>query len=189
MYEARQNKEKVCRRFDGCGMKRHYMKGCNSNIIQRLRYIYLNTSENIRNDEEKFKQLCRNMVFLCAYLNYNGSILNLGMFTNTNKKHAEENLLDYLKEQMVTEGTLDIYMSTSPCSSTFGTTKEEDRIGCLELLENYLEENKGLEMNIYPDHPYQPKHIMMSKFCSESAMYSSFINFDDSQEVMQLRTL
>lgn len=187
MYEARQNKEKVNRTIgSSIGVKQYNFNNYSiRNTIQMLKDTCLNQNGMVGMSDDEYKRRCRSTVFLFAELVYNGTNLYPGMFTNTSKKHAEENLLEYLQEQNVTEGTLNIKLSTSCCSSTFGTTKEPERVGCLEQLEAYNRNNPNLTINIESDHLYQPQHVQNSKDCSEAAVLSSDLNIGISNDVAQ----
>lgn len=155
------------------------------NTIQMLKDACLNQNGEVGMSDVEYKRRCRSTVFLFAELVYNDTKLYPGMFTNTAQKHAEENLLEYLQEQDVTEGTLNIKLSTSCCSSIFGTTKEPEREGCLEQLEEYNRQHPNLTINIEADHLYQPQHIQNPKYCSEVAVLSSDLHISISNDVAQ----
>lgn len=104
-------------------------------------------------DKEKYKKLTMNTVYL--YAEYDGH--SLGVFKTENSKHAEENLIDYMKSKNLSGGKLVVYLSTSPCSSVF-CTRTDGSEGCQERLEEFASDSK-VELKVHADHLYQPQAL------------------------------
>lgn len=172
MYEARQYKDRVSRRIDGSGLAR---QNRTIGLIQRLR-------EKVKNYDE----LIRNQTVLYATLNGEAVGDNEGVFVSTgSQNHAEDNLLNTLRDKKVNGGNLIIFLSSSPCSSILGTKKGEGE-GCMEKLEAL--ENDGFHVEIHADHLYQPQELRQveaqngfnSGYCSASSAAVSPIAMDFS---------
>lgn len=108
--------------------------------------------------------------------------VDLGLFKSYGGKHAEDTLIAYLKGRKIKSGKLKINLSTSPCSSTFGTSKKEE--GCQEELEAL---GGTFDIEVIADHPYQPKGIADAKSKSIEAAESSSISISFSKGVAQLK--
>lgn len=89
--------------------------------------------------------------------------VSLGCFYNTSGKHAEDNLLDYLTENYTKKAlrgkTLEITLSTSPCSSTFDTSTKD--IGCAEELEKFRKTHR-MKLDLTAAKHYIPRGIVDS---------------------------
>ncbi|MEA2875394.1 MAG: hypothetical protein QOF14_590 [Hyphomicrobiales bacterium] len=117
--------------------------GAPSGPIQRL-------MKKLNIDKEQYTKLMRSTVVL--YAEYESK--PLGVFQTTTGKHAEENLIDYIKRQKLAKGKLEIYLSATPCSNTF-CTREDGEKGCMERLEELNKE--GFKIKVTADHLYQPQ--------------------------------
>ena len=107
-------------------------------------------------DEIQYRNTLRSTVLLYAELNGVPVGPDGGRFKTTRFLHAEENLITYLSAPSVPSGgSLVVYLSTSPCSSDFGT-KKDDSEGCIEKL-NKLKSKFSL--SVKADHVYQPKEL------------------------------
>ena len=106
-------------------------------------------------DAEKYKALLRSTVYLYAELD-GTPVGENGIFKSDNKGHAEDSLIRALNEAGATQGSLVVYLSTSPCSSTFGT-RDDGNDGCQEKLESL--NGLGFKVNVKADHLYQPQAI------------------------------
>ena len=99
-----------------------------------------------------FEQSLQNTVYAYAVLNGTG----VGLFTSNSSGHAETNLLNHVNTLSYGPGsTLDIILSASPCSSSFGTSKKSD--GCAEEIEEFKRNHPNITVKVYAHHPYQPK--------------------------------
>lgn len=72
---------------------------------------------------------------------------------DTEGKHAEQNLIDYLENQTTATTKVTVYMNNSPCKD------------CAGILKTYLEKNKGIDLTLYVTHLYNIKR----KSCQDSA--------------------
>ena len=119
-------------------------------------------------DKEKYKQMLRSTVYL--YAEYNGK--EFGIFQTTSGKHAEENLIDAIIKAGLKDGNLTVYLSTSPCSSVFGT-RCDGKKGCQEHLESLRD--YGINVNVISDHLYQPQAVgVMERECEFPTGMASF---------------
>lgn len=150
MYETRPNKEKVSRRIDGEAIKVRNTVKMNKNVaIQKVKNKF---AENHTSFSEGYQT--------GLYAEHtNGKDVFPVIAWNSTTGHAEENLLTYLNQNKRTGGDLRIWLSTSPCSSTYGTGT-----GCQEKLEKC-----GMNVNVTADHYYQPKGVPNSKQASIEA--------------------
>jgi hypothetical protein len=104
---------------------------------------------------DEYKKQMMTTVFLYAELDGQ----SLGTFRSNNGNHAEDNLIAKINE-MKSKGELKnpkklvIYLSTSPCSSVYGTCKEAGRKGCQEKLQE-LQKKLSLTIEVKADHLYQ----------------------------------
>lgn len=123
-------------------------------------------------DEATYKRKTMSKVYLFAQTDEQ----ELGIFATTRDKHAEENLIDYIRSHEIRGKNLTVYLSTSPCSSTFGT-REDGKPGCQEKLEELKE--LGFTLSVRPDHLYQPQSIGVMErsigFSTGLSSYSSAI--------------
>ena len=120
-------------------------------------------------DKEKYKQMLRSTVYL--YAEYDGK--EFGIFQTTSGKHAEENLIDAIIKDRLKGGNLTVYLSTSPCSSVFGT-RCDGKKGCQEHLES-LRRDYGINVNVISDHLYQPQAVgVMERECEFPTGMASF---------------
>lgn len=108
--------------------------------------------DKMRVDETTYKKMTMSKVYLFAQTDEE----ELGIFATTRDKHAEENLIDYIRSHPIRGRNLTVFLSTSPCSSTFGT-REDGKPGCQEKLEEL--EELGFTLSVRPDHLYQPSSI------------------------------
>ncbi len=135
--------------------------------------------------QENYKKKLRTTVILYAELGGAPVGDNNGIFETTRGNHAEENLIAYLAEAGINSGELVIYLSTSPCSSEFGTRTDGEE-GCQEKLETL---NTGdFNVTVHADHLYQPKATGAMErengyptgFSSASALASAPMDMDVS---------
>lgn len=136
--------------------------------------------------EDEYRTKLRTTVYL--YAEYNGEPLgnNNGIFQTQSGSHAEENLISYIEGRSLTGGTLMVYLSTSPCSSQYGT-RDDGKEGCQEKLEKL--KNYGITVNVEADHLYQKKDTGESErnsdwptgFSSVAAAFSSSFNIKVSK--------
>jgi len=96
----------------------------------------------------------RSTVILYAELN-GKPVGTDGVFMSSSSGHAEDALIAALGDEA--KGSLVIWLSASPCSSTFSTRKDEDEDGCQEKLEKL--NSKTLSVEVRADHLYQPKDL------------------------------
>ncbi len=106
-------------------------------------------------DAKTFNQKARNTVFL--YAEFNGTPVGKnGVFQTTTKKHAEENLIAFLENEMgqsLDGGKLFVILSTTPCSSLFGTTNKGE--GCCEKLDKFITKYH-IQFRLIAHHYYNP---------------------------------
>lgn len=169
MYEARQNKEKVSRRIEKGNIKaRNIVKMKKSVVIQNVKDKF---AENDTSFNEGFQT--------GLYAEHNdGTDIFPVIAWNSKSGHAEENLLSCLEQNNRTGGDLSIWLSTSPCSSTYGTGT-----GCQEKLEDC-----GMNVKVTADHYYQPKGTGLEhpKQASIEAAKNSSIPIEIKEGTLQL---
>ncbi len=180
MYEARQNKGKVSRIVSQSSMQ---LK--NKNTIKYNNLFNFYTKQFLREKVKNYDEIIRYQTVLYATLDGKPVGTDGGIFKSEGPdKHAEDNLILYLRHtHFPGKGDLIIYLSTSPCSSTFGTRKGEGE-GCLEKLEELS--TMVSSIHIYADHLYQPQALrqiesqegLHSGFCSACSVLSSSLPFD-----------
>lgn len=107
-------------------------------------------------DQQKLKLAMRSTVYLYAELD-GKPIGHNGIFMTSKENHAEENLIKYIYAEDLRGKNLTIWLTTSPCSSTFGT-RDDGHSGCQEQLERLANE-RALNLNAYCDHLYQPADL------------------------------
>lgn len=136
-------------------------KFIHSSVFQRLK-------KKTNLSDKEYKTKARNQVIVWA--TYDGK--ELGPFFTSPGKHAEDNLINDIIKQDIKGEHLKIYISTSPCSSTYGTSKKNE--GCHERIERELKHRFG-DLHIYCDHLYQPKDVgIMERENSFPTGFSSF---------------
>jgi len=107
--------------------------------------------------EENYRSKLRSTVIL--YAEIEGKPVGTdGVFKTSGSNHAEDNLIAKLKESNISTGNLNIWLSTSPCSSVFGTRKDDCSEGCQEILEK-LHTPPTFNVKVLADHLYQPKDL------------------------------
>lgn len=105
---------------------------------------------------DPFKNRLRGTVFLVAELVDSGGKLKKTYISKTTPtKHAEGNLIDMATPDTAKGDTLTIWLTTSPCSSEFGT-REDGEDGCTELLNNATK-SLGINIIVHSAHYYQPR--------------------------------
>ncbi|MFN6337409.1 MAG: hypothetical protein ACK41W_01580 [Cyanobacteriota bacterium] len=134
-------------------------------------------------NKEDYQKKTRTTVFLYAELDNKP----LGVFQSTPAGHAEENLITKIKEKNLKKGSLTIYLSTTPCSSTF-CTRDDGKLGCQERLK--ILKNSGFSVVVKADHLYQPRSTGEGKGNSGFPMgfsaFSAAMNSDFSVSVSHL---
>lgn len=138
--------------------------------------------DKMKVDKPTYMKKTMSTVYL--YAEFDGT--PLGIFSTTSGKHAEENLIAEIERLNLGNGTLVVYLSTSPCSSCFGT-REDGQSGCQERLEGLA--SRGIRVVVHADHLYQPKNTgqmereigMPTGFSSLSSAYSSPFEMDFSR--------
>jgi hypothetical protein len=148
--------EKEADNFSCIQPKHISAKSFNNNKIIPIQCLAKKMSKTM----EDYNNCCRSKTYLYAELN-NVPINGNGVFMSNDNRHAEENLIQYIVKnynKTDLEGkTLTIYLSTSPCSSLFDTSRNST--GCSELLERFAN-NTRITLNVIADHLYQPKGLI-----------------------------
>lgn len=151
-------------------------KFIHSPVFQRLKYVTGLSDEEYRNKT-------RNQVIVWATYDRK----ELGPFFTSPGNHAEDNLINDIIKQDIKGKHLKIYISTSPCSSTYGTSKKNE--GCQERIESELKP-RFKDLHIYCDHLYQPKDVgIMERENSFPTGFSSFSSAISSGFPMYLSKL
>ncbi len=119
-------------------------------------------------EKDAYRKKTMSTVYLFA--TFDGK--DLGIFHTEKVGHAEEMLVAKIKELGLKDGKLVIYLSTSPCSSTFGT-RDDGHLGCHEHLESLSE--RGITVDVRADHLYQPQ--MIGAMERESGFPTGFSSF------------
>ncbi len=174
MYEARQNKEKVSRRIDAAG----------NGMTKQKKTIGI--MQCLRSKVPDYEKKIHYQTILYAELD-GIPVGENGIFMSTGSDaHAEVNLIQTLNKLGKNSGHLIIYLSSSPCSSTYCTRRGEGE-GCQEKLEELKE--RGFQIEIHADHLYQPQELRQveskngfpSGFCSASSAMQSSVPIDFSR--------
>jgi Domain of unknown function (DUF4157)/APOBEC-like N-terminal domain len=124
-------------------------------------------------DKNDYRNKCRSTVFL--YAEFNGKQVGAGngVYQTTKYDHAEANLISDITASKLQNGNLVIWLSTSPCSSIFGSRDDSEQ-GCQEKLEA-LCKSHNIKLTVKADHLYQPKEVAaMEREQGYPAGYSSF---------------
>lgn len=139
--------------------------------------------QRIRNktnlSDEEYRAKLRSTVILYAEINGN-PVGKDGCFMTSGSNHAEDNLIAKLNELKISTGDLKIWLSTTPCSSNFGTRKDDCSEGCQEKLQK-LHNPPTFTVEVAADHLYQPKELadverdegFKTAFSSASVTYTS----------------
>ncbi|GAA3591912.1 DUF4157 domain-containing protein [Flavivirga amylovorans] len=107
-------------------------------------------------DKTGYRKATMTTVFL--YAEFNGKPVGAnGLFKTEKGNHAEENLIAYIIKLGLENGNLVVYLSTSPCSSTF-CTRDDGKKGCQERLEG-LKKDRNISIKVHADHLYQPQAL------------------------------
>lgn len=172
MYEARQNKEKVSRVISAGGGTRQRLNINKDMVIQNVKDKFAESDKHF--DEGYMTGL---------YAEHKNSENDTNVFSviawSSDTGHAEENLLSFLAQNGRTKGFLKIWLSTSPCSSKYGTGK-----GCQEMLESC-----GMTVEVVADHYYQPRRtgLESSKQASINAANNCSFKIKIKKGTLQLK--